>query len=312
MAASITKMPPRAASTIPETGDAWRQHNLAAIQARLAPLAALPDRAIYDEVSPLHRIRLVKHLGQIHFYFVDLASGESIGPMSRIALDRPLHLLAEYTQSAMLALLWQRAPSRACILGLAGGRLSLVLHHHFPHLTIDNVDIDAASAPIAERFFGLAFDARQRFAAADARDYLETSGDAYEIIVLDAFRDNSDELDHLATREFYTLCAGRLARGGVFVANILTSDARFLEKSKTLLESFRYVYAAEHKRGVVLLGNDRRRLSPAELARNARALQAQQGFDFPFVERAAELRPARELPHFSAGRLRDVGVLHDG
>ncbi|HEX5692633.1 MAG TPA: fused MFS/spermidine synthase [Roseiflexaceae bacterium] len=291
--------------------ETWQTQNLAAIHARLAPLVALPDGTIHEERSPLHQIRLIKHLGQIHFYFVDAQSGELVGPMSRIALDRPLHLLAEYTQSAMLALLWRREIARACVLGLAGGRLSLLLHHHVQHVVIDNVDIDAASAPLAERFFGLAFDARQRFVAADARAFLEASESTYDIIVLDAFSDHSDELDHLATQEFYQLCRERLARGGVFCANLLTSDPRFLVKSKTLLENFRFVYAAEHKRGVMLLGNDQRRLAPAEIARSALLLQKQHTFDFPFVERAAELRPARELPVFRTSQLRNVAILRD-
>jgi spermidine synthase len=307
----MAKTPPAGASTTAETGDTWRQRNLAAIQARLAPLAALPDGTLRDEISPLHHIRLVKHLNQVHYYFVDEASGQLVGPMSRIALDRPLHLLAEYTQAAMLALLWQPEPARICVLGLAGGRLSLVLHHYFPHATIDNVDIDPAAAPIAERFFGLAFDGRQTFTAQDARAYLEASDRAYDMIVLDAFRDHSDNLDHLATYEFYRRCKERLSRGGVLCVNILSSDARFPEKSKTFLESFRYVYAAEHKRGAVVLGNDLRRLSSAEIARIAQALDKRHAFDFSFVERSAGLKPARELPACSAARLRDVGVLHD-
>jgi len=291
--------------------ESWRQANLSAIQQRLAWLQAQPDGTIHDEISAPHRIRVVKHAGQVHFYFVDQASGSLVGPMSRISLDRPLHLLAEYTQAATLALLWRADPARVCLIGLAGGRLSMIFYHHFPRAAIDNVDIDPAAAMVAARYFGLGFDQRQTIAAQDARAYLSARGPAYDIVIMDAFSDHGDNLDHLATIEFYQVCKARLARGGVLCANLLASDALFLEKSKTFLESFRHVFVAEHKRGVVLFGNDQRRLTGDEIARRAGALQRAHSFDFPFAERSAALKPARELALFSAERLRRVAVLCD-
>jgi hypothetical protein len=126
---------------------------------------------------------------------------------------------------------------------------------------------------------------------------------------MDAFRDETDNLDYLATSEFYAACKARLARGGVLCANLLTSDALFLEKSKTLLASFRYACAVEHKRGVVLFGSQHHKLSADEIARRSSALQRLHGFEFPFLARAAALKPARDLPFYSA--LRSVYILHD-
>ena len=289
--------------------DDWQHDNLAAIAARLAWLRRQPDGVVHDERTPLHHIQIVKHIGQVHFYFRDLASGALVGPMSRIDLDRPLYLLAEYTQAAMLALLWRPEPERICIIGLAGGRLSMLLHHHLPQVVIDNVDVDPAVAEIAARYFGMAFDARQAITIQDGRAFLAGARDPYDIIVMDAFRDESDNLDHLATSGFYAACKARLARGGVLCANLLTSDRLFLAKSRTLLASFRYVYAVEHKRGVVLFGNDHQRLAADEIARRSSALQRAHGFEFPFLACAAALKPARELPFYPA--LRGANVLHD-
>jgi len=291
--------------------ESWRQANLAAIQQRLAWLRAQPDGALHEEVSAPHHICVVKHAGQVHFYFVDQASGALVGPMSRIDLDRPLHLLAEYTQAAMLALLWRPDPARVCLIGLAGGRLSMLFYHHFPRAAIDNVDVDPAAATIAERYFGLAFDERQTIAAQDARAYLSAHGPAYDIIVMDAFSDHGDNLDHLATIEFYQVCKARLARGGALCANLLVSDELFLQKAKTFLASFRHAFAVEHKHGMVLFGNDQRRLTGDEIARRANGLQHAHDFDFPFAERAAELRPARKLAPLSSERLRGVAALRD-
>jgi spermidine synthase len=287
----------------------WQQADLAAITARLSRLRQQPDGVVHDERTALHHIQIIKHAGQLHFYFRDPASGALAGPMSRVDLDRPLYLLAEYTQAAMLALLWRPEPEHVCIVGLAGGRLSMLLHHYLAQVVVDNVDIDPAVAEIATRFFGLAFDARQTIAIQDGRDFLAAARQRYDIIVMDAFRDDTDNLDHLATGEFYALCKARLARGGVLCANLLTSDTLFLAKSKTLLASFRYLYAVEHKRGVVLFGGDHQKLGADEIGRRSSALQRLHGFEFPFLARAAALKPARDLPFYSA--LRAVEPLHD-
>jgi spermidine synthase len=287
----------------------WQQANLGAIMARLSGLRQQPDGVVYDQRSPLHHIQIIKHAGQIHFYFRDSATGTLAGPMSRVDLERPLYLLAEYTQAAMLALLWRPQPERVCILGLAGGRLSMVLHHYLPRATIDNVDVDPAVVEVASRYFGIEFDRRQTIAIQDGRAFLEAAREDYDIIVMDAFRDETDNLDHLATGEFYATCKARLARGGVLCANLLTSDPLFLAKSKTLLDSLRYVYGVEHKRGVVLFGSAHQRLSADEIGRRALGLQRLHGFEFPFLARAEALKPARDLPFYAA--LRDVEPLRD-
>ncbi|MEO7908620.1 MAG: fused MFS/spermidine synthase, partial [Roseiflexaceae bacterium] len=233
--------------------------DLAPLAQRLNALNELPDGILHDEITALHHIRIIKDSGQIQFYFVDPGSGALDGPMSRIELERPLQLLASYTQAAMLALLWNPVPAHICLLGMAGGRLALLFHHYFDSTVIDNVDIDPAIIPIAANYFGITFDQRQRIAIQDARAFLNAStSQHYDIIVMDAFRDASDELNHLATRQFYQVCQLRLSPSGVLCVNILKSDRLFFEKIKTFISSFRHVMIAELKRSLVLFGNQRR------------------------------------------------------
>jgi spermidine synthase len=291
----------------------WQQAHLAALAQRLNELKGLPDGTLRDERSPLHHIRIIKDAGEIQFYFVDPGSGALDVRMSRMEIDRPLRLLAGYTQAAMLTLLWNPAPARVCLLGMAGGRLALMFYHYFESTTIDNVDIDPQVVPIAAEYFGITFDQRQRIAIQDARAFLESEAAAlsYDIIVMDAFRDATDNLNHLATRQFYQACKRRLAPSGVLCANILKSDARYLEKVKTMLASFRYVLILEIRRGLVLFGCDRQPPGPKQIAARAAALQRQHGFEFPFEERAAALQPARAIAAYSSQTLRDVPVLDD-
>ncbi len=274
-------------------------------------LAAQPDGTLRDMQTPLHHIRIVKHAGQIHFYFVDETDGTLHGPMSRLYLNRPLHLLAEYTQAAMLTLLWRPAPTRVCLLGLAGGRLTLQFYHYFPETVIHNVDIDPAVGEIAATYFGVMFDERNTLAIQDARAFLEAGGPPYDIVIMDAFRGDSDNLDHLATREFYETCKIRTARGGVVCANLLRSDLLFYEKLKTFLASFRHVFVDELKYAIVLFGNDHTRFTRDDLLRRAEAIQHAHAFDMPFVEHAGALRTARAVPEYSREALQSISILTD-
>ncbi|MBC8162907.1 MAG: spermidine synthase [Roseiflexaceae bacterium] len=260
-----------------------------ALATRLAPLLALPDGTLEEVSSPLHRIRIVKHGSQIHFYFVG-PGGRLDGPMSRIDLRRPLHLLAEYTQFAMPALLWQPTPQRACLIGLAGGRISLVLRHALRDLVIDNVEIDPAAGPLAERFFGLEFDSHQRLIVADAWAHMLASMEQYDFIVMDAFSDSREELDQLATPSFYHDCSARLATGGVMVANLLASDPRYQEKITAFAESFPHPLLGPRRGGAVLFGCEAA-LNAEGLRQRAAEIQAQHVFDFPYIELAARLQP---------------------
>jgi spermidine synthase len=283
-----------------------------ALSQRLNALKSLPDGILHDEITALHHIRIIKDAGQIQFYFVDPGSGALDGPMSRIDVNRPLRLLAGYTQAAMLTLLWNPAPARVCLLGLAGGRLALLFHHYLTSTIVDNVDIDPAVIQIASTYFGIAFDERQRITIQDARAFLSAeASQRYDIIIMDAFRDASDELNHLATRQFYQLCQQRLTPGGIVCVNVLKSDRLFLEKIKTFLTSFQHVMIAELKRSLVLFGNQRRHLSHEQIMAIAASLQRRHAFDFPFEERAAALQSARTIAAYRSRALRDLPVLDD-
>jgi len=195
---------------------------------------------------------------------------------------------------------------------MAGGRLALLFHHYFATTVIDNVDIDPAVIPIATKYFGIIFDERQRIAIQDARAFLSAeASQRYDIIVMDAFRDASDELNHLATRQFYQVCQRRLTPGGVLCVNMLKSDRLFFEKIKTFMSSFQHVVIAELKRSLVLFGNQRRQLTHQQIVANAAALQRRHAFDFAFEERAAALQSARAIAAYSSQALRDVPVLDD-
>ncbi|MDZ4717182.1 MAG: fused MFS/spermidine synthase [Roseiflexaceae bacterium] len=273
---------------------------------RLAWVRSVPDGVLFERVIGALHIVVIKRSDQIGLLFVN-PSGTLDGPMSRIDLTRPLHLPAEYAQALTLSLLWRPEPQRVCMLGFGGGRLPLIFHHHLPHVIIESIDIDSVFVEIAERFFGVEIDERQRVVIGDGRAFLTQDGPRYDIIVMDAFGDNDNHLDHLGTVEFYTCCQQRLLQGGVLCVNMLRTDPHFGQKIAAFCHEFAHVSALPLKYSLILYGSTQRHHTAAQIAKRAAELQARLGLDFPFAERATDLRPFRlaDLGFSDAKPLRD-------
>ena len=272
----------------------WQRHNRAAVAERMRRVCAMPDGVLETARAGRLLIEIHKRSGQVSLFFRDPDSGELDGPMSRIACEQPFMLLGEYTQAVLLALLWLPEPQRACMLGFGGGRLSLVLHQVLPELMIDNVDIDPVFGIVAERYFGVQFDQRQHLIVDDARHFLERATSAtYAMIVMDAFSDQHDELDHLATAECYAAAIGRLQQRGVMCINFLRSDAHFAEKTYTFVRSFVHVCVAAMKHSVVVFGS-RSRLDMRGLEARAGEIARRYELEIPLADHAHALRRYRD------------------
>lgn len=285
----------------------------AELRQRLAPLRAASDGLLYDIDSGQHRVIVQKQGNQLTLGFANLLTGEDEGLMSRIDLTRPLYLLAPYTQALLLTLLWQPQPKRVALLGLAGGRLSLVLYHHLPQLLIDNVEIDPIMGMLANECFGVTFDQRQRLFLADARAFLaerDTHEAPYDIIVMDAFSDASNDLDHLATSEFYTIAQRQLAPAGVLAVNLLRSDPQWAAKLHTFAARFAHVQVLPLKHALILFGS-RERATPMRPAQLAQLLKQEYRFEMPLEELAAKLGPLNALEESLVFEIKRARVLHD-
>lgn len=266
---------------------------------------------IYEgDAGPL-RVVLLRRGSQLSMFFRNPQSGELDGPMSRIDLQRPLHLLAEYTQAVLLILLWRPEPARLALLGFGGGRLALVLQHYFPMLEILGVDIDALFLELAQRYFALEAQARLDYVVGDARQVLETQSAVFDCVVMDAFSDARDNLNHLATIEFYQLLRGRMRHGGVLCVNLLRADPLFVDKAYTITRSFQHTAVLSLKHSLIVFGSDGWALKQPEAQQRAAQLQNRHGFDVPLEKHAAALQRLRdsELPALFR-RLRPL-VMHD-
>jgi len=257
---------------------------------------------VWERWSSVHRIMICREGRTIRMYFADPHVTNEVpnmsGAMSALKLSDPFDLSpTPYNQAMMLSLLWQPNPKRIYMAGFAGGRVPLVFYHYFPEVVIESTDIDEAVGQLAEQFFGIEFDERQRLYIQDGREFLAQRKETapYDFVFIDVFRGLGFSPPHLATADFYELCKRNMTPEGVVAVNVLDNDPELGERVAAIASSFKHVYMLRD-RTVVLFGTDGSSVSRNEMIRRAKALQAEHHFSFPFVTRASALRS------FSRGR----------
>jgi spermidine synthase len=109
-------------------------------------------------------------------------------------------------------------PGRMLLIGLGAGSLAKDYTHE--RWSVDAVEIDEDVVDVARRYFNLQpEDANTR--VMDGRQFLATSQDTYDVILLDAFGSSSIPF-HLVTVEAFGLVADRLSDNGLFAINVET------------------------------------------------------------------------------------------
>jgi spermidine synthase len=111
-----------------------------------------------------------------------------------------------------------RPPRRIAILGNAAGTTARAYGHFFPRTYVDAVEIDGELTEIGRELFDLRGPHLRTFTA-DARPYLRATGERYDAILVDAYRQPYIPF-YLATREFFRLVRDRLTPGGVLLVNV--------------------------------------------------------------------------------------------
>jgi len=148
----------------------------------------------------------------------------------------PLLPRLEYARNSVLSLAFSPYPTSVLILGLGGGALPMMFYHVGREIHIDVVEIDPAIPGIAETYFGFFTDSRLKLFIDDAARYIRQTNTAkrYDIVIMDAYIGHTQH-DSLTSEEFFSAVSGRLAPGGVFVANLLTSKRSHFETMKRRL-----------------------------------------------------------------------------
>lgn len=172
------------------------------------------EQILFREDTQYHRITVTEadNVRSLRFdasrqSAIDLSDGYS----SRI----------EYPDYLHLALALKPEARRVLVLGLGAGAVTKRMWHDYPEVRIDSVEIDPVVVDVAERYFGLPEDDRVRVIVSDARRYVQTTEETYDIVIVDAYYADSLPF-HLTTSEFFSEIKSRLAPDGVIAYNVIS------------------------------------------------------------------------------------------
>ena len=141
---------------------------------------------------------------------------------SSMYLDAPFDTDFEYPGYFHVALALDPAATRTLVIGLGGGSVVKRMWRDYPEMHIDAVELDPDIVDVARRFFALPEDERIRVYVDDGRRFLETCPDTYDIVIMDAFDEDSVPRQ-LTTEEFLRTARDRLTPEGVMAYNFIGS-----------------------------------------------------------------------------------------
>jgi spermidine synthase len=210
---------------------------------------------------------------------------------SIVDLEDPDDMPVPYTQTFAAALLYPEKVRRILMVGLGAGSVSTYLARAMPDVAIDVVELDPGVIAAGRKYFGLLETDRVRFIESDGRVYLNRNKGLYDLILLDAFREQGVPF-HLLTREFYSLVKERLAPGGVVASNVEDDTKLHAATIATFGAVFPTVDVYRNKdpeeAESILVATSGAKPSTEALIECATALQQQYHFRYPMADRVGE------------------------
>ncbi|MRS11913.1 MAG: spermine synthase [Actinobacteria bacterium] len=184
---------------------------------RVAPAPAVNaegETVLFRADTQYHRITVTEGDGARHLRF-------DRSHQSALDLDDPFESRIRYPDYMHLALALKPDAKRVLVLGLGGGAITKRFWRDYPSVTVDSVEIDPVVVEVARKYFWLPEDERSRVFVQDARRYVQTTGERYDIVIVDAYY--SDSLPfHLTTEEFLREVKGIMTPDGVLAYNVIS------------------------------------------------------------------------------------------
>jgi spermidine synthase len=110
-------------------------------------------------------------------------------------------------------------PGHVAILGNGAGTTARAYARYYPDTVIDAVEIDGELLDIGRRYFDLRPRPQLRLHTEDARPFLRRTGERFDAIFLDTYRQPYIPF-YLTTQEFFALARDRLRPGGAVFINV--------------------------------------------------------------------------------------------
>lgn len=167
-----------------------------------------------------------------HYVVVDLATTTAhkrlilTGPggyQSGVDVNAPDTLIFWYAKE--IAAVMERVPKKDRILVLGGGAYTIprYLAAQYPTAQIDVVEIDPALVGIAKQYFFYDNPSNVTPIADDARTYIDTTKQTYDVVIVDVY--NDAEVPFTVLTKEYGESVRRVTRpGGVVIANSIADD----------------------------------------------------------------------------------------
>ncbi|NUZ06570.1 fused MFS/spermidine synthase [Piscinibacter koreensis] len=246
----------------------------------LASRAAAPAQALHpgwagariveERQTQFGRLAVLEQ-GRVRYLVFDPANRYVY--QSIVDLDRPNELAGRYSRLMMLGMVYAEPYARQVHIGVGGGTMAGYVIRTFPSAVVHAIDIDRDVLELGARWFGLAPNPRLHVHQADGRQWLETSRDSFDVIMLDAYDDESIPAA-LKGADFFRIVAARLARTGVVMQNVYTGQVDRGQLIAAMGGSFDHIDVYRIGQSDVFAAYRGKRKDPEALRRRARQLDA--------------------------------------
>ena len=150
--------------------------NLVRIRQALTWVFSKPDGVVANHSDEVENLIVVKEGDKVFLHFIDtktlLIKTKISDIMSSIDISEPLKLTGKYAQAMMQTLSFVAEPQKIYMLGFGGGRVPMIFHHHFPHVSIDASEVSEGVLHLAQSCFGITLDDRMKVSVKDGRKHL--------------------------------------------------------------------------------------------------------------------------------------------
>lgn len=200
---------------------AWRRLGYGVAAALLLvcwslPAPAPPPGVVFEDES-VHNIIQVVDQPTVRYLFLNYQDGP------QTVLPKDSLLVGSYYDYFLLGPLLNGG-RRVLFLGAAGGTSVKQLVTVYPEVEVVGVELDGKVIEVAKTFFGLGGHPRVRLVEQDARFYLESVDERYDVIDIDLYVTGHIPF-FCTTREFFQLAKERLTERGLIMMNVLSIQA---------------------------------------------------------------------------------------
>ena len=243
------------------------------------------SKVLLEKESLYHYIRVVQDDGIRRLQF--RRSGSEYEE-SAINIRQPLKLEMYYYSQMLAGFAHKPDPKRILFIGLGGGTISMAIHHYFPKVQIDNVELDPDVVEVAKKYFGFKEDGRMKVYVRDGRVQVRRllrDKMKYDMIFVDAFRGGYIPY-HLTTKEFIQSLKALLTAQGIVVSNLRPGFESYHYHRRTFNAVFRNQYSYGSGSNVIVVVDARQKpLTHKDLLAAARRLQKEKQFtvDLPAI-----------------------------